>query len=965
MDHIYTHGKASVSDVLKEVKPRPSSRRGAPLAGLAAMITVAVALALPLGERIQAHAAANVAAQPGQTKSPEQKGRERAAADIKAGTPRILYYGKPWSLGKPLVDEASGLRIEIAAGCCVMPEFVAETDAYNAAMRQWAKSRPASSTRSAGSGQASSGQSTQPAGVSDSPWRVKLPSGVTVELVGVSENPAPGVKRWWRPDGTPLAGAPSHYPEAAQTRQDLDPPGNEFVINVIGVPFPCKPGDFEAVKRIQQDPPDPLPTSEPDLKPGQVHVQFRMTAAGWTWRDMILPPVDTPNGARYSWVYVLVQSFPRSQERTTINMGFGAGDWQTLATDTINGEASSRSFAGIRGTNLDVSFAASFEADWTNERDKAKHQMTAHVTVAHNVPADQQVRVVAILMDGTEAIAGTNPEITDGRLQQITQSFRRGATGAPKDNLSIKDIKEFRLQSRPLQWAEFKNVSLRPAGKTSASTSRTPGPLTRSAGSGQHTQPTAATRPATAPATQPVFPLPDAEPGKLFSLPGDLIEKADCIFACKVLKVDWARKQPAQPKTKGTDSNDWGKEFDFNDWGIAQVQCSVPIRGVQSGQTVQVLVFPRRFYFTFEFIAEVFLWSHVDLKPGSQWLIFASKNSEDAQPNLPDHASKAARVLGAARIVTGRETVIDEAKKAVSIHALPAEKKFAALKDVLANDPLGNLLAGYAGAHIGNTKASPVEIALAINTAIKRSAKDEWPCRFFLLQVGELWRKFLDGKKNPQLAAALQTMLLEDAPKFAEATGDLLDDYALTLLYVFHADDKPPYQLPGTLPRLAVADSHGVAEALRRMAREMEQVEARLGELLKTAQEVGKSGLRSQIDYHVQLRTGLLKLAVALDAAPAASTGSGQATQPAALDEKAARALAARLANEAFARQAFKRPNGKPVGKIEIAPESFNDVSQKVGRWVLRMVRPAGPEAFVDFAADGSDPKVVVDFAWR
>jgi len=97
----------------------------------------------------------------------------------------------------------------------------------------------------------------------------------------------------------------------------------------------------------------------------------------------------------------------------------------------------------------------------------------------------------------------------------------------------------------------------------------------------------------------------------------------------------------------------------------------------------------------------------------------------------------------------------------------------------------------------------------------------------------------------------------------------------------------------------------------------------------------------------------------------APSAGSEQATQPAALDEKAARALAARLANEAFARQAFKRPNGKPVGKIEIAPESFNDVSQKVGRWVLRMVRPAGPEAFVDFAADGSDPKVVVNFAWR
>ncbi|HOD84241.1 MAG TPA: hypothetical protein PKG77_22690 [Phycisphaerae bacterium] len=75
--------------------------------------------------------------------TPADKGRARAAADIRAGRARILYYGKPWSQGKPLIDDQTGLPVEIASGCCVTAEFVAETDAYNAAMREWASRGPA------------------------------------------------------------------------------------------------------------------------------------------------------------------------------------------------------------------------------------------------------------------------------------------------------------------------------------------------------------------------------------------------------------------------------------------------------------------------------------------------------------------------------------------------------------------------------------------------------------------------------------------------------------------------------------------------------------------------------------------------------------------------------------------------------------------------------------------------------
>lgn len=83
------------------------------------------------------------------------------------------------------------------------------------------------------------------------------------------------------------------------------------------------------------------------------------------------------------------------------------------------------------------------------------------------------------------------------------------------------------------------------------------------------------------------------------------------------------------------------------------------------------------------------------------------------------------------------------------------------------------------------------------------------------------------------------------------------------------------------------------------------------------------------------------------------------------LTKRQARVLAAKLANDAFAERRFTHANGKPVGKIKIVPESFNKVTQKNDRWVLRMVRSRGPEAFVEFDADGLNQKVVVNYAMR
>ena len=75
----------------------------------------------------------------------KERGAATAAKDIKAGTLRILYYGKPWG-GKTLIDEATGYRVQILDGCDVTSPFVAEVEAYNSAVRAFQAKNPTTAT---------------------------------------------------------------------------------------------------------------------------------------------------------------------------------------------------------------------------------------------------------------------------------------------------------------------------------------------------------------------------------------------------------------------------------------------------------------------------------------------------------------------------------------------------------------------------------------------------------------------------------------------------------------------------------------------------------------------------------------------------------------------------------------------------------------------------------------------------
>ncbi len=69
--------------------------------------------------------------------------------------------------------------------------------------------------------------------VEDRRWVRSLPSGETIEVVGVSSFPS-GPDSWWRPDGTPLHPAPCDPAEPGVTSTNMIP--KTVVVRLTGIP---------------------------------------------------------------------------------------------------------------------------------------------------------------------------------------------------------------------------------------------------------------------------------------------------------------------------------------------------------------------------------------------------------------------------------------------------------------------------------------------------------------------------------------------------------------------------------------------------------------------------------------------------------------------------------------------------------------------------------------------------------
>jgi tetratricopeptide (TPR) repeat protein len=80
----------------------------------------------------------------------------------------------------------------------------------------------------------------------------------------------------------------------------------------------------------------------------------------------------------------------------------------------------------------------------------------ATITITHDI-LGPETRVVAVGLDGQEHRANRSGGSGAGKFKQITATFF---------GLPLKDIRVFRLQTRPYHWVEFRRVSLRLGQKT-------------------------------------------------------------------------------------------------------------------------------------------------------------------------------------------------------------------------------------------------------------------------------------------------------------------------------------------------------------------------------------------------------------------------------------------------------------------------------------------------------------------
>ena len=263
--------------------------------------------------------------------------------------------------------------------------------------------RPGSSSKSPpASGATMTPRPAKPGG----PFLASLPQG-TIELVAISRHPSTD-QVWWKPDGS-SAREGSFGVEGVS----VSPNGGkarEFVIRLTGLPEDAS-----------------WPIWEFDPATGSRATGGRPSVTGRAVANLRQAAVQFPSTAR----------------TTTIKLGFGWGQWETLASEVPASLGGTR-VAGRKGYSWQVTFSQPTEQEGC-----------AVIAVAHSVK-EWEARVIAINKDGQE-YPSTSGSLGGNTFQQTTAKF---------DQLPLAAVKEFEFQVRPYRWVEFRNVSLEPGRRT-------------------------------------------------------------------------------------------------------------------------------------------------------------------------------------------------------------------------------------------------------------------------------------------------------------------------------------------------------------------------------------------------------------------------------------------------------------------------------------------------------------------
>jgi beta-lactamase regulating signal transducer with metallopeptidase domain len=236
-------------------------------------------------------------------------------------------------------------------------------------------------------------------------FEARLPSGIMIELLGVSENPSKD-KPWWRPDGSPLGERP-YDSMIGPVSSDQSHVAREFAVLLHKIPS------------------EPVGT-QMEFKP-----TYNAAAGG---NPKLINKYEGKLDA-------MAVSLP-DQATVTVRFAVADGPWETIWESWESGGREQKYIGTQKG---------SFGFLSIDEKDRG-----VTVALVQDI-IGPEMRVIAVGVDGREHRASASSEGGAGNFSQILARFSK---------LSVKDVKGFRLQKRPYHWIEFRNVSLHPGQKT-------------------------------------------------------------------------------------------------------------------------------------------------------------------------------------------------------------------------------------------------------------------------------------------------------------------------------------------------------------------------------------------------------------------------------------------------------------------------------------------------------------------
>jgi hypothetical protein len=262
-------------------------------------------------------------------------------------------------------------------------------------------------------------------------YRATMAGGATFEVVALSSHYPSGPKTWWRPDGTPL----DELPADRSQRVPFGKTGEELVdilVRLKGIP------ENATLKWV--------PTYDAEC----IHYSGGVTSGS-----------VTKDGRQMPELRAYIASFRRGRTNCAVRIQFAAGPWKTEVSDS--GRSRYGGVTVVRDMRkFYFGLARPYKGGTT-------------IAVAHNlVDIDLHTRLVAVDLQGKEHFANYYADADANTAHSYVNHFGREhpanySSEAGVEILSMLDtefnlppdqLKEFRLQSRPFERAEIKDIAL-------------------------------------------------------------------------------------------------------------------------------------------------------------------------------------------------------------------------------------------------------------------------------------------------------------------------------------------------------------------------------------------------------------------------------------------------------------------------------------------------------------------------